>query len=467
SIIPENIGNFKSLQYLNLKNNDFASLPLSFGNLQRLRSLYLSGTKLASLPESFGNLNTLETLHIWRNELSLLPKSFGNLKSLKILYLNKNRLSDLPPSFQNLQKLSKLYLNENQFKEFPTSLFKLNHLKILSLGFNEIQSLPDNFDRMETLEELILFNNKLTSIPESIGKIKSLRVLNLAGNQITIIPQSIGNLQNLEELAINRNQLVTLPGAIWPLRMLKKLRLEKNPYDNESNKYLSRDIPTILNYCRKKANITVFISHAWDDQEKYNILALKENLEQRAEIFNTLICEKDLVGNIQEFMDENIPKSQLIIFIGTKNALNSKACLHELALACLHGIEIIPIKGENISWNDLNQIDLRKENQGILDLGREKGIEYKPGRFDQFADELYEYIKQYKRKINLFETGKVKFERQKANMIASVINFMNSSQFEEMVRNNLAAIEELFKKLSENRISPLIYFKKVADMLSS
>ena len=191
-----------------------------------------------------------------------------------------------------------------------------------------------------------------------------------------------------------------------------------------------------------------------------------DNLEQRDEIYQVIICEKDLVGNIQEFMDENIPKSHLLIFIGTKNSIASEACLHELALALIHGIEIIPIKGMDIEWNDLNHIDLRQQKQGYLDLGLEKGIEFNSINLNKFFDELYTYIRKYKREINLFETTQVKLEKERSNMLSSINNFINSELFEENLKQNLRQFEELFQALSKNQIAPSEYLLECAKIIS-
>lgn len=70
-------------------------------------------------------------------------------------------------------------------------------------------------------------------------------------------------------------------------------------------------------------------------------------------------------------------------------------------IALKREIEVIPIKGMDISWGDLNRIDLTEEDLGYFDLGREKGIEFNLENFSSFCDNLYKYIKQYKRNINL------------------------------------------------------------------
>ena len=123
------------------------------------------------------------------------------------------------------------------------------------------------------------------------------------------------------------------------------------------------DISTVRKLCRKLHGIVVFISHAWDDQEQYRIVELKRYLENEINVqeqdisldivHEVYICEDDVVEDIQKFMSENIPKSQLLVFVGTKNSIKSNACRYELYLARKFNVKIIPIKGVDIQWTDL------------------------------------------------------------------------------------------------------------------
>ena len=59
--------------------------------------------------------------------------------------------------------------------------------------------------------------------------------------------------------------------------------------------------------------------------------ALGEYLEAKPEVYDVLLCEQDLSGNIDEFMDQNVPISDVIFFLGTnKSVFNSVDCAHEL-----------------------------------------------------------------------------------------------------------------------------------------
>ena len=115
--IPDNIGNLRNLQELNLNGNSLDQLPETIGNLENLLALYLGNNYLESLPETIGNLKNLETLELYYNHLDTLPESFGALQNL--IRLNMNEVNDenpivLPKSFGALHNLRHLEIIGNE-----------------------------------------------------------------------------------------------------------------------------------------------------------------------------------------------------------------------------------------------------------------------------------------------------------------------------------------------------------------
>jgi len=82
----------------------------------------------------------------------------------------------------------------------------------------------------------------------------------------------------------------------------------------------------------------------------------------------------------------------LILFIGTnKSVFNSVNCANELQLADKFSIPVIPIKGDDVDWPNLAE----------RNLSRELGLEFDKDNFDAFCEDLYRYIENFKREINL------------------------------------------------------------------
>lgn len=455
----------KNIVGLGLYKCGLTELPDNFGNLELLHELTLQDNNLTTLPESFGNLKSLEVLYLHSNLLMTLPESFGKLKSLQVLELSDNQLESLPESFGQLQALQKLNLFKNPLKSLPHSFGNLSSLQELNLFQNWLETLPSSFGNLGSLEELNADSNELINLPDSIGNLQSLKTLKLQKNKIANLPESFVKLQSLQFLDLRHNQFSKLPGAIWPLRNLRTLHMKGNPLDKDSSDALTRDWDAIREFCRKLASINLFISHDWDDQVRYRVLDLRNYMLERAEIYQALVCEKDLVGDIQEFMDKKIPESHLLLFIATCNSINSEACQHELALALTHNIEIIPIKGFDIEWDDLNQINLTKEGKGYFDLSTKKGFEIDVEHFDQFCDALYQYILQFKRDINLFEPQLEQFEKFKKLFLDTFTNFIESEKFQQDLKINIEKLYNFFQKMSKNQILQAEFFLKCFQLL--
>jgi len=93
--IPAEIGNLKSLTWLDLQSNQLSGpIPSEIGNLGNLRNLYLPGNQLSGpIPSEIVNLGNLRNLYISMNQLSgQIPEAMGNLTKLQTLDLSYNPL---------------------------------------------------------------------------------------------------------------------------------------------------------------------------------------------------------------------------------------------------------------------------------------------------------------------------------------------------------------------------------------
>ncbi|ETR66442.1 MAG: leucine-rich repeat-containing protein, partial [Candidatus Magnetoglobus multicellularis str. Araruama] len=94
--ISKSIGDFTNLTYLNLRDNDIASIPPEIGNLVNLTSLYLYSNDLTSIPPEIGNLVNLTSLYLYSNDLTTVPSEVWSLTNLTYLSLGNNDLTSIP-----------------------------------------------------------------------------------------------------------------------------------------------------------------------------------------------------------------------------------------------------------------------------------------------------------------------------------------------------------------------------------
>ncbi len=288
-----------------------------------------------------------------------------------------------------------------------------------------------------------------------IYRLKNLKDLNISNNRdISYLSEDIGNLNKLESLNINDNQFHSIPTSIWKLKNLNSLILRKNPWDDETSELINRDLQFILEYCRKKANIHIFFSHTVEDFNRFKLQDLINFLESQSEIYEVLYCERDLTGNIDQFMRENIPKSNLLLFFATKKSVfDSKDCQTEIKFARENDIEIIPVRTDEVNWDDLNNVGLKRE------LGKDYNT-----NLDYFGDELYKYIKNFKHNINLFEKDKAKIDKIKFKIKNEYERIINSTIVENYLINNYSKILEKLDDNKNYKENILEIFKKLMEI---
>ena len=499
--LPESIGNLTLLETLNLHGNKLTHLPKSIGQLKKLELFQLDGNKLLSLPNSIGKLTSLEKLHLYRNKLSSLPNSIGQLKALEILQLDGNELTSLPESIEELTLLKKIYLTKNPLNQLPESLktlekrgcviFLPESLKDIKkkqliesklINYNDVQLYKSEYNVVFDLEKLInetipitkdpereLFGiyveeghvinlilnyKKLTKLPETIKELTELKKLDLQRNELNSLPESIGELTALKKLNLTHNKFRKLPGSLWTLNNLTELKLNNNPWEDDSRNIVNNSIPIILDYCRKIANIQIFISHTVNEKEKYHVEDIAQGLENQPEIYKVLFCERDLIGDIDEFMNKNIPNCQLLLFIASQQSVfESKDCKHELEVAKKNNLKIIPIKCDDVSWEDLE----------TLNLSRQLGLELTIDKFDEFCERLYAYIKEYKRNIKLFEKKQAQVDKEILQIKNYFLKIIETIEFNLYIKNNIEEIREQQYGMGEQLIELIKFLIKLLN----
>ncbi len=485
--LPKSIGRLESLEFLQLDYNNLDFLPDSIGKLRRLSEFYLTGNNLKELPESIGLLKSLEVLSLDRNFLKSLPESLGDILFLQKLYLQENLLNQLPNSICDLSELKKLDLSGNNLISIPNFLGELKSLDMIRLNEKDSKLLPENLikrlnevieikidlinyqdtplykseyetllDLNKSISKLIpvlkdpekeflgiyiedgyiinlnLKRCRLQNLPNSIGKFKELEKLNLSKNELNTLPQSIGNLAVLRTLNLSKNNFKSLPDVLWKLKSLKFKNFKHNPWEYESQEIMKDGIATIKEFCRKKASIHIFISHCVSDFEKYKIRELAKFLESQDEIYKAFYCERDMMGDMRRSMQENIAHSQILLLIASQNSIfHSESCKYELELADTYEVDKIPICGSDITWETLEK----------MGLNRNKGVTYLIDEFNVFCEELYNYLKKYKRGFNLFEKRDHQVRQEILAIKNLSLSFFDSFEFKEHLKSNLVNIK--------------------------
>ncbi|KAM3310207.1 hypothetical protein ACQJBY_031099 [Aegilops geniculata] len=196
--IPEFIGSFKMLRYLDLSHAGFGgTAPPQLGNLSRLVYLDLG---------SFGGPGiTVNNFH-WVSKLT-------SLRYLDLSWLYLAASVDWLQAVNMLPSLQVLCLSDASLPATDlTSLTQVNFtsLKLLNLKSNDLNSsLPNWIGELSALSELDMTSCGLSGmIPDDLGKMTSLTFIGLGDNKLTgAIPTSASRLCNLVQISLSGNLL--------------------------------------------------------------------------------------------------------------------------------------------------------------------------------------------------------------------------------------------------------------------
>ena len=169
--IPTEIGNFSSLQYLNLSNNQLTGeIPSELLSLDNLQYLSLENNDLApgEIPVELASLSNLQQLYLGGNNFNgEIPVELASLSNLQQLHLDSNELTgDIPVELGNLTNLIGLNLDINQLTgEIPVELGNLSNLQSLFLFDNQLTGeIPNELGQIQSLDSLLLQNNLLSGV---------------------------------------------------------------------------------------------------------------------------------------------------------------------------------------------------------------------------------------------------------------------------------------------------------------
>ncbi|KAL4597191.1 hypothetical protein ACB092_12G217400 [Castanea dentata] len=194
--LPLSVEHLTGLTKLDLRDcKNLSSLPNVCCCLMSLKSLTLSGcSKINELPENLGNIKSLEELDVSETAITGLPSSFVLLKNLKVLSLRG--CEGLSSASSN--KLISFPLMRKRRVD-PTgmlgrSLSNLWSLTQLNLSYCNLQSIPDGLGCLSSLTELDLRGNNFVCLPESTTRLSNMKALRLCG---------CTHLRSLPELPLN------------------------------------------------------------------------------------------------------------------------------------------------------------------------------------------------------------------------------------------------------------------------
>jgi len=442
-IFPDELSKLKNLERLNISDNKIKEFPKSVGNSRSIKILNFSANEIKEVHESIGNLKTLETLYLRSNKLSSLPNSLEKLKSLTTLQLGFNKFIKFPESLLMIPKLKYLSILNTQISSVPESIIKLTHIEQLSLDGNQIEVLPSSIGSLTTLKALSLWSNRITNLPESFWNLKNLEGLTLNENNLTTLSNNIANLMNLKRLRINSNKLSKLPSSMWKMKHLELLEIENNPWNDDWKEISGLGREDILIFCKKREPIQILLILGKNDENQLNVENLRSFLTSQEEISQLTVFNDFSVKNTSS-KSLNLNNIHLVLFYASQDSLfNSMIFKDMIKHVKEEGIQIIPIKGSDVSWGDLAEVE----------LSRELGLEHSKDDIHQFCENLYEYILDFKHSVDLIDREQGKFDKSLLVFRTIIKEHISKSGFKNLVTQRNDKCTDILNQYKNGEIS--------------
>ena len=177
------IGYLKSITELSVAKCSVEEIPSEIFYCKKLKRLnLLKAFNLKKIPENIGELKELEYINVALTSIENIPESIGNLKNLKYFYAFATSIVSVPESIGNCEGLIILDLHSTDIMKIPDSVTKLKNLKSLDLGYTKVTSLPENIGALSQLVRLDLFGLDLRRLPQSTKNLVNLQYLNVYDN---------------------------------------------------------------------------------------------------------------------------------------------------------------------------------------------------------------------------------------------------------------------------------------------
>ncbi|KAJ7969130.1 LRR receptor-like kinase family protein [Quillaja saponaria] len=213
-MFPNNIDDFKSLEFLDVSNNLFSSLlPSGIGKLASLRNLSLAGNNFSgSIPDSISGLGSIQSLDLSHNSFSgSLPTSLTKLTNLVSLNLSHNGFTGKVPKAHVDFSGNMLVSSSSQQQKFLPRISE--NIKYLNISHNQLTgSLVSGGELsvFENLKVLDLSHNQLSGELPGFSFVYDLQILKLSNNRFSgFIPAGLlkGDPLVLTELDLSANNL--------------------------------------------------------------------------------------------------------------------------------------------------------------------------------------------------------------------------------------------------------------------
>jgi hypothetical protein len=232
-------------------------------------------------------------------------------------------------------------------------IFNIEEIK--SIAFEKLKNLRDPKETHEIVKKILEFesvNKRKISKAEMVNQLNieisaTEYYENLLKEPVTYVDAEIDNLSMLGTRVLQKHIEPSLYYLVvelgYDLKLAKKIGmfLMDKGIISEFQDYASEE--RRIEPGEKLGELVIFISYATADAELYRIQELTKRLEEYDEIKEVTYWQKDMKGNIKQWMSDNVGRCHAMILFCSENALNSRDVNEEWTAADMERKPIIPV----------------------------------------------------------------------------------------------------------------------------
>ncbi|CEL92604.1 unnamed protein product [Vitrella brassicaformis CCMP3155] len=220
--VPASLGNAANLTFLSLERQwpGFSGpMPPELGQLSKLQQLTVAYNQLSgTLPDTLSGWRSVKYLDLRNNNFSGTLEPLSNLTSLEALRVSNNSFGGhLPFGFESFENLTRFDGSNNRLvglvgRNLSGPVYE--SIRRLDVHSNLFELSPD-LSVFPNLEYADLHSNLITGFSGNGSIPRSLRYLDLRDNRLTALPEGFRSMPSLETLYLANNRINRTGWPIW------------------------------------------------------------------------------------------------------------------------------------------------------------------------------------------------------------------------------------------------------------
>jgi Leucine-rich repeat (LRR) protein len=246
--ILEMVSSKKSIRSISINDSLLTSFPTSLHYFNHLDYLNLENVRFTSIPhQPESSLLTVDTLSLTSDSIVFIFPAFANQLKIKSLDIYDSKLNDFPGGFEEMKDLKGIRLYSFPANTLEAVLKRIpedNQIEYFGWIHSAIRSIPPSINKLKNLKRLSFrADTLLTSLPNEIENLSTLEVCDFYQCGFREFPKILFTLKNLQVVILGANKIQDI-GCTFENTTIKILILLGNPLSADSRKILEKTVPS-------------------------------------------------------------------------------------------------------------------------------------------------------------------------------------------------------------------------------